>query len=61
MTDPSEFYLTEDQLRERFEERVKDFVFSGYEPQEQPVMVLLGGQPADSGEVAPPQPPGQGQ
>ncbi|MFL4496502.1 zeta toxin family protein [Streptomyces sp. VTCC 41912] len=46
MTDPSEFYLTEEQLEERFEQRVKEFVFSGYEPQAQPVLVLLGGQPA---------------
>jgi len=42
----SDYFLTEKQLRDRFEERVKDFVFSGYTPQGQPVLVLLGGQPA---------------
>jgi UDP-N-acetylglucosamine kinase len=41
-----DYFLTEKQLRDRFEERVKDFVFSGYTPQDQPVLVLLGGQPA---------------
>ncbi|MFB8314678.1 zeta toxin family protein [Streptomyces sp. NPDC055961] len=46
MTDPSAYFLTEDQLRARFEERVKEFVFGGYEPQETPALVLLGGQPA---------------
>ncbi|MFF5808262.1 zeta toxin family protein [Streptomyces sp. NPDC012746] len=46
MTEASDYFLTEDQLRARFEERVKEFVFSGYEPQDQPVFVLLGGQPA---------------
>ncbi|MFI1285150.1 zeta toxin family protein [Streptomyces sp. NPDC020858] len=46
MTDPSEYFLTEDQLRARFDERVREFVFGGFEPQAQPVLVLLGGQPA---------------
>ncbi|MFJ8195282.1 zeta toxin family protein, partial [Streptomyces sp. NPDC096094] len=46
MNQPSDFFLTEEQLRERFEQRVKDYVFRGYEPQGSPVLVLLGGQPA---------------
>ncbi|MET8945471.1 zeta toxin family protein [Streptomyces sp. NPDC004542] len=46
MAEASDYFLTEKQLRDRFEERVKDFVFSGYTPQDQPVLVLLGGQPA---------------
>ncbi|WP_455355896.1 zeta toxin family protein [Streptomyces sp. SYSU K217416] len=46
MAEASDYFLTEEQLRDRFEERVRDFVFSGYSPQEQPVLVLLGGQPA---------------
>lgn len=46
MTDPSEFYLPEDELRARFEERVKEFVFGGYQPGTQLTLVLLGGQPA---------------
>lgn len=46
MADASDFFLTDKQLRDRFDERVKDFVFSGYAPQDQPVLVLLGGQPA---------------
>ncbi|GLX41137.1 hypothetical protein Sros01_72100 [Streptomyces roseochromogenus] len=46
MTGPSEFYLSEDELRARFEERVKEFVFGGYQPGTQLTLVLLGGQPA---------------
>ncbi|MGW9370280.1 zeta toxin family protein [Streptomyces xanthophaeus] len=46
MTDPSDFYLSEDALRARFEERVKDFVFGGYQSGTQLTLVLLGGQPA---------------
>ncbi|MFI9630254.1 zeta toxin family protein [Streptomyces sp. NPDC052042] len=46
VAEASDYFLTEKQLRDRFEERVKDFVFSGYAPQDQPVLVLLGGQPA---------------
>ncbi|MFG2668934.1 zeta toxin family protein [Streptomyces sp. NPDC048387] len=46
MTDPSEFYLSEDELRTRFEERVRDFVFGGYQPDDRLTLVLLGGQPA---------------
>ncbi|MGW2203220.1 zeta toxin family protein [Streptomyces sp. NPDC001774] len=47
MSDASSYFLTEEQLRARFDERVKEFVFSGYKPQENPAaLVLLGGQPA---------------
>ncbi|MFF7081784.1 zeta toxin family protein [Streptomyces lavendulae] len=46
MTDPSKFYLSEDELRTRFEERVRDFVFGGYQPDDRLTLVLLGGQPA---------------
>ncbi|MEV6357914.1 zeta toxin family protein [Streptomyces hydrogenans] len=46
MNDPSAYFLTEDQLRARFEERVREFVFGGYAPQQTPALVLLGGQPA---------------
>ncbi|MGW9439609.1 zeta toxin family protein [Streptomyces sp. NPDC055607] len=46
MTDPSVYFLTEDQLRARFDERVREFVFGGFQPQETPALVLLGGQPA---------------
>lgn len=46
MAEASDYFLTEKELRDRFEERVKDFVFSGYTPQQQPVLVLLGAQPA---------------
>lgn len=46
MAKASDYFLTEKQLRDRFEERVRDFVFSGYSPQMEPVLVLLGGQPA---------------
>ncbi|MFB6784877.1 zeta toxin family protein [Streptomyces sp. NPDC056352] len=46
MTDPAEFYLPEEELAARFEGRVREFVFGGYEPQDQQTLVLLGGQPA---------------
>ncbi|MER7959514.1 hypothetical protein [Streptomyces sp. NPDC096030] len=47
MSDASSYFLTEEQVRARFDERVKEFVFSGYKPQENPAaLVLLGGQPA---------------
>lgn len=46
MAEASDFFLTDKELRDRFEEDVRDFVFSRYTPQEQPVLVLLGGQPA---------------
>ncbi|MEU3657444.1 zeta toxin family protein [Streptomyces sp. NPDC032161] len=43
MAEASDYFLTEKQLRDRFEERGGDFVFSGYTPQDQPVLVPLGG------------------
>lgn len=46
MVEANDYFLTEKELRDRFEERVKEFVFSGYMPQRQPVLVLLGAQPA---------------
>lgn len=46
MAEARDFFLTEKQLRDRFEDRVKEFVFGGYSPQVDPVLVLLGGQPA---------------
>nr|BAW81988.1 hypothetical protein [Streptomyces lavendulae] len=46
MTDPSSYFLTEQQLQARFDEKVREWVFSDYEPQTEPVLVLLGGQPA---------------
>ena len=46
MPEASDYFLTEEQLRKRFEERVREFVFSGYAAQESSVLVLLGGQPA---------------
>ncbi|MFB6837590.1 zeta toxin family protein [Streptomyces sp. NPDC056361] len=45
MTDPSAYFLIEDQLRARFEERVREFVFGGLEPRQTPALALLGGQP----------------
>lgn len=48
--------LTEDQLRDRFERRVRPEVFRGAQRQAQPVTILLGGQPgagkSRAGEVA---------
>lgn len=46
MAEARDFFLTEEQLHDRFEERVRDFVFSGHAPQSTPVLVLLGAQPA---------------
>ncbi|WP_281154702.1 zeta toxin family protein [Streptomyces sp. HYC2] len=46
MAEARDYFLTEEQLRARFEERVRNFVFSGYAPQDQPVLVLVGAQPA---------------
>ncbi|MGW2183889.1 zeta toxin family protein [Streptomyces sp. NPDC001732] len=42
----SDCFLAEEQLRDRFEERVKDFVFFGYALQNRSVLALLGGQSA---------------
>lgn len=41
-----DYYLPEEELRRHFDERVRDFVFSGYAPQDRPVLILVGGQPA---------------
>ncbi|KIF01041.1 hypothetical protein PL81_37785 [Streptomyces sp. RSD-27] len=46
MTDPSAYFLSEQELRARFDERAREFVFGGFQPQTRPVLVLLGGQPA---------------
>ncbi|MER6314428.1 zeta toxin family protein [Streptomyces sp. NPDC001581] len=46
MTDPRDFFLTEEQLRARFEERVKEFVFGPHQPDSHQTLILLGGQPA---------------
>ncbi|MFJ3883450.1 zeta toxin family protein [Streptomyces sp. NPDC090077] len=52
MTEPSDFYLSEDELRARFDQRVRERVFRGFEPQDRPVLVLLGGQPAAGKSMA---------
>lgn len=48
--------LTEEQLRSRFESRIRPQVFRGAKPQTEPTTVLLGGQPgagkSRAGEVA---------
>lgn len=46
MAEARDYFLTGEQLRARFEERVRDFVFSGHSPQDRPVLILGGGQPA---------------
>jgi hypothetical protein len=46
VAEASDYFLSEDQLRAVFEEKVLDFVFGQYQPQERPVLVLLGAQPA---------------
>ncbi|WP_225828518.1 zeta toxin family protein [Streptomyces naphthomycinicus] len=46
MAEARDYFLTEAQLRARFEERVRDFVFSGHSPRDEPVLVLAGAQPA---------------
>ncbi|MGW9256372.1 zeta toxin family protein [Streptomyces albidoflavus] len=46
MAEARDYYLREEELRRHFEEKVRDFVFSGYAPQDRPVLVLVGGQPA---------------
>nr|WP_031080311.1 zeta toxin family protein [Streptomyces sp. NRRL S-118] len=46
MAEASDFFLTDKELRDRFDAHVRDFVFSGYARQPEPVLVLLGGQPA---------------
>ncbi|MFE9459519.1 zeta toxin family protein [Streptomyces californicus] len=46
MSDASIYFLTEEQLRAQFDAEVREFVFGGFQPQEIPALVLLGGQPA---------------
>ncbi|MEW1639062.1 zeta toxin family protein [Streptomyces sp. NPDC093801] len=46
MAEAGDYFLTEKELADLFDERVRDFVFRGYEPQESPPLVLVGGQPA---------------
>jgi hypothetical protein len=46
VADASDYFLTEDELKTRFEERVLDYVFGPYQPQHQPVLVLVGAQQA---------------
>jgi UDP-N-acetylglucosamine kinase len=49
VAEASDYFLTEAELRQRFDERVRDFVFGRYQPQTQPgrpVLVLVGGQQA---------------
>ncbi|MFI9206467.1 zeta toxin family protein [Streptomyces sp. NPDC053048] len=46
MAEAKDFFLSETELANIFATEVRDFVFSGYAPQRDPVLVLLGGQPA---------------
>ncbi|TCC33875.1 hypothetical protein E0H75_42210 [Kribbella capetownensis] len=46
MAEASDYFLSEDELRTRFEERVIDYVFGPYQPQDRPVLVLVGAQQA---------------
>ncbi|WUT01631.1 zeta toxin family protein (plasmid) [Streptomyces sp. NBC_00708] len=47
MAEASEYFLTEEQLQAEFDGTVRRYVFDGYQPQpDQPVLVLLGAQPA---------------
>ncbi|MFV5994955.1 zeta toxin family protein [Streptomyces sp. NPDC056231] len=47
MAEASKYFLTEEQLRAEFDLTVQRYVFDGYQPQpDQPVLVLLGAQPA---------------
>ncbi|MEX2985624.1 zeta toxin family protein [Streptomyces sp. C36] len=48
MAEASDYFLAESELAAIFHERrgVKNFLFSRFSPQSQPVLVLLGGQPA---------------
>lgn len=47
MAEASKYFLTEEQLQAEFDGTVRRYVFDGYQPQpEQPVLVLLGAQPA---------------
>lgn len=44
MAQPSDYYLTDDQVRTLFEQEVRPFVFGGYSPQARPVLSLFGAQ-----------------
>ncbi|GAA0464479.1 zeta toxin family protein [Streptomyces sp. NPDC046215] len=46
MAEAKDFFLSEAELTRIFAAEVRNFVFSGYTPQRDPVLVLLGGQPA---------------
>ncbi|MFJ1550713.1 zeta toxin family protein [Streptomyces sp. NPDC088246] len=47
MAEASKYFLTEEQLQAEFDRTVRRYVFDGYQPQpDQPVLVLLGAQPA---------------
>lgn len=41
-----DFYLTDEQIESRFDEKVRDYVFADSERSDRPHIVLLGGQPA---------------
>lgn len=42
----SSHHLTDSRLKQRFDSRVRDYVFAGHTPGDTPVLVLLGAQPA---------------
>ncbi|MFJ4622565.1 zeta toxin family protein [Streptomyces sp. NPDC088812] len=46
MTDASDYALSQDELEELFERKVRSFIFDGHFPSTQPALVLLGGQMA---------------
>jgi hypothetical protein len=46
VAEASDYFLSEDELRKRFEDRVLDYVFGRYKPQADPVLVLVGAQQA---------------
>ncbi|MFC9620049.1 zeta toxin family protein [Streptomyces sp. NPDC056930] len=45
MADVSGYHLTETQIRDRFEERVRGFIFDEHRTSDHPVLVMVGGQP----------------
>ncbi|MER5555981.1 zeta toxin family protein [Streptomyces sp. NPDC002793] len=45
MADVSAYHLTETQIRDRFEERVRGFIFDEHRTSDHPVLVMVGGQP----------------
>ncbi|GHE32304.1 hypothetical protein [Streptomyces hydrogenans] len=46
MSDPSACFLAGEQLRTRFEEQEREFLFDNHEPQETPALIPLSGQTA---------------